>query len=327
MKAIYPVDSGVGESNVLSQQGRYVEAVDKLIEMDRKWLGGKLSPDAEKETFSGPSLDSITKIHLYISLTVIIVMNRVSQYKDTAKLSFEIMEQILASMQDGERDSYQMARYYNVLASYYEWEGEYGKALDTYDKGLKIPEVGESLVSSLLVNQGIAYRMIGKSKSKSEESIDYLEKGIQYNWEGVYAKQIIGNEDQLPVALHNLAETCIELAYRLQNKEEKIDAFQQTYQHSQLGLEINKRINSTKKRGQLLCERFLAVYWLNRLEAPLPASKAEVQQSLLDWVEEKADSEDYDVEIVLDLMLRTDAFTGSSLKMLDEWLRQDLWDL
>lgn len=324
LTAIYPVDSGVGESNVLSQQGRYVEAVEKLIKMDRKWLGGKLSPDSEKETFSGPNLDSITKINLYISLTVIIVMNRVSQYKDTAKLSFEIMEQILASMQDGERDSYQMARYYNVLASYYEWEGEFGKALDTYDKGLKIPEVGESLVSSLLVNQGIAYRMIGKSKWKSEESIDYLEKGIQYNWEGVYAKQIIGNEDQLPVALHNLAETCIELAYRLQNKEEKIDAFQQTYQHSQLGLEINKRINSTKKKGQLLCERFLAIYWLNRLEAPLPASKAEVQQSLLGWVEAKADSEGYDVEVVLDLMLRTDAFTGNSLKMLGEWLRQDL---
>ncbi|MGK0309564.1 MAG: hypothetical protein ACJAYS_000384, partial [Lentimonas sp.] len=38
----------------------------------------------------------------------------------------------------------------------------------------------------------------------------------------------------------------------------------------------------------------------------------------------KADSEGYDVEVVLDLMLRTDAFTGNSLKMLGEWLRQDL---
>ena len=265
LKAIYPVDSGIGESNVLSQQGKYIEAAEKLIEMDRKWLGGRLSPDLEKDTSSSAGIDPITKINLYITLTVIIVMNRISQYKETVKLSFEIMQQILASMQDGERDSYQMARYYNVLASYYEWEGEFEKALETYDKGLKIPEVNESMVSNLLVNQGIAYRMIGKLKSKSEESIDYLEKGIQYNWEGVHAKQIIGNEDQLPVALHNLAETCIELAYRLQDKREKIDIFQQAYQHSQSGLDINQRIHSTKKRGQLLCERFLALYWLNKL--------------------------------------------------------------
>ena len=324
LKAIYPVYSGIGESNVLSQQGKYVEAVEKLIEMDRKWLGGKLSPDdAEAETFIGADLASITKINLYVTLTVIIVMNRVSQYKETVKRSFEIMAQILASMQDGERDSYQMARYYNVLASYYEWEGDLEKALETYDKGLKIPEVEESMVSNLLVNQGIAYRMIGKLKPKSAEAIDYLEKGIQHNWEGVYAKQIIGNEDQLPVALHNLAETCIELAYRLQDKDEKIDTFQQAYQHSQLGLEINNRIHSIKKRGQLLCERFLAIYWLDKLKASLPVDEAEVRQALLDWVEEKVGSKGYDVEVVLDLMLRTDAFTGNSLETLAEWLRQD----
>jgi tetratricopeptide (TPR) repeat protein len=324
LRAIYPVYSGIGESNVLSQQGKYTEAVEKLIEMDRNWLGGKLSPDLKKDTFSGIEPDSMTKIDLYITLMVIVVMNRVSEYRDTVKLCFGIMEQILASTQDGERDSYQMARYYNVLASYYEWEGDLEKALETYDKGLKIPEVDESMVSSLLVNQGIAYRMIGKLKSEAEESIDYLKKGIQYNWEGVYAKQIIGNEDQLPVALHNLAETCIELAYRLQEKKEKIDTYQQAYEHSQLGLDINERIHSTKKRGQLLCERFLALYWLKNMEAPLPSSQADAQQALLEWVKAKAGSKDYDVEVVLDLMLRTDAFAGNSLEMLGEWLEKEV---
>ncbi len=322
LRAIYPVDAGIGEGNVLSQQGKYTEAVEKFIEMDRNWLGGKLFPNAEKEMFNGPSVDKLTQLNLYISMTVVIVMNRVSRYKDVAKSSFSIMEQILASMRDGERSSYQMARYYNVLASYYEWEGDFEKALDTYHVGLKIPEVEQSLVSSLLVNMGIIYRMIGKLKTESETACYFLREGIRYNGEGVDAKQIIGNEDQLPVALHNLAETCIELAYRLEHKSKKIDILRQTYQHSQLGLEINQRIHSTKKQGQLLCERFLAIYWLGKLNEPSPGNSLESEKSLLDWVGSKIDEEDYDTEVVLDLMLRTDDFVGSSLKMLKKWLRE-----
>ncbi len=323
LRTIYPVDSGIGEGNVLSQQGRYVEAVEKFIEMDQKWLGGKLSSNSNANGLSGPNVDSTSKLNLYISLTVVIVMNRVSQYKDIAKRSFEVMRQILTLMQDGERDSYQMARYYNVLASYYEWEGEFEKALDIYDKGLKIPEVDQSLVSSLLVNIGIIYRMVGKSKQDLEAAIPLLRQGIQYNWEGVYAKQIIGNEDQLPVALHNLAETCIELAYRLENNEEKIDTFRKAYRHSQLGLQINKRINSIKKQGQLLCERFIAIYCLKKMEASLPVSLSKVRGPFLEWTTQRLGSESYDVEVVLNLMLCTDDFTGRNIKALTEWLGQE----
>lgn len=322
LRAIYPLDSGIGEGNVLSQQGKYEEAIEKFIQMDQKWLGGKLFPDAQKETFNGPDVDKLAQLNLYISMTVVIVMNRVSRYKDVAQSSFVLMEQILASMQDGERDSYQMARYYNVLASYYEWEGDFEKALDTYHIGLKIPEVDQSLISSLLVNMGIIYRMIGKLKMEPEAAHSLLRKGIRYNGEGVDAKQTIGNEDQLPVALHNLAETCIELAYRLTDKTEKIDTLRQAYQHSQLGLEINLRIHSTKKQGQLLCERFLAAYWLSKLGESLPENSLGIQKSLLNWVVSKASEEDYDTEVVLDLMLRADDFTGSDLKMLEKWLRE-----
>jgi len=324
LRSIYPVGSGIGEGNVLSQQGKYVEAVEKFMEMDQKWLGGSLSTDSVEGIKGGLNVDSVTKLNLHISLTVVIVMNRVVQYKTIAKKSFEVMVQILASMQDGERDSYQMARYYNVLASYYEWEGKFEEALATYDQGLKIPEVEQSLVSSLLVNIGIIYRMVGKSKETFEESLSFLQKGIHYNWEGVYAKQVIGNEDQLPVALHNLAETCIELAYRLEDRAKKIETFQQAYQHSKQGLDINQRIQSTKKQGQLLCERFLATYWLHKLDEPLPTttSLSDARQSFLDWVIRKFSSSDYDVEVVLELMLRTDAFTGKTLKALAEWLGQ-----
>ena len=322
LRAIYPVDSGIGEGNVLSQQGKYTEAVEKFIEMDRKWLGNKLFPEAKKEPFNGPDVDELSQLNLYISMTVVIVMNRVSQYENVATSAFRVMEQILAGMQDGERDSYQMARYYNVLASYYEWKGDFEKAIDTYHIGLKIPEVEQSLVSSLLVNLGIIYRMIGKSRMDPEESCSFLRKGINYNGEGVHAKKIIGNEDQLPVALHNLAETCIELAYRLEDRTEKMNTFRQAYQHSQLGLEINKRINSIKKQGQLLCERFLATFWLCKLGAPSPGNKIEIQQSLLNWIVSNVGSEGYDVEVVLDLMLRTDDFGGSDLETLETWLRK-----
>ena len=162
--------------------------------------------------------------------------------------------------------------------------------------------------------------MIGKQKSALKESIEYLKKGVQLTSEGVYAKRVIGNEDQLPIALHNLAETCIELAYRLEDKAEKVEMFQQAFEHSNSGLGINHRIQSIKKRGQLLCERFLAVYWLDKLSAPLSLSKPEAQQPLLGWVKEKTSAEGYDVEVVLDLMLRTDAFVGDSLESLEEWL-------
>jgi tetratricopeptide (TPR) repeat protein len=247
-------------------------------------------------------------------------MNRIAQYKNTAKRSFEIIDRLLSVLGDGERNNYQLARYYNVLASYYEWEGEFEQALNTYDKGLKIPEVEESLISSLLVNIGIIYRMVGKLKSDPQESIYFLRKGVEYNGEGAHAKEVIGNEDQLPIALHNLAETYIELACRLQPGNEKNHSLQQAYRHSQLGLDINKRIHSTKKLGQLLCERFLSVYWLEKLGVAMFDNQADVQQQLFDWVKQMTATSGYDVDVVLDLMLRTDDFAGSSLEELAEWL-------
>ena len=137
LRAIYPVDSEVGEGIVLSEQGQYVEAVEKLLKMERECLGGKLSPDSSDDQADRLNLTPVSQLNLYISLTVIIVMNRVSQYKAIAKRSFEIMEEILSKMEDGKRDNYQLARYYNVQAAYYEWECDYEDALATYSKGLK----------------------------------------------------------------------------------------------------------------------------------------------------------------------------------------------
>jgi len=323
LRAIYPIDSGIGEGIVLGEQGKYQAAVEQLLKIEREWLGGELSTAAATKP-AGLVADPVTQLNLHISLTVIVVMNRIAQYKHTAKQSLEIMDRVLSLMGDGERDNYQLARYYNVLASYYEWEGAFEQALNIYDKGLKIPEVDESLISSLLVNVGIIYRMVGKSKLDLNESIHYLKKGVEYNGEGVYAKEVIGNEDQLPIALHNLAETYIELAYRLQPGDEKNHALQLAYRHSQLGLDINKRIHSTKKLGQLLCERFLSVYWLEKLGVTMVDNQAEVQQQFLDWIKQKTAARGYDVEVVLDLMLRTDDFSGTCMEELGEWLNLNI---
>jgi tetratricopeptide (TPR) repeat protein len=322
LRTIYPVDSGIGEGIVLGEQGKYEEAVTQLLKMEREWMGGALSDEGSPAETPGerPGIDAVSQLNLYISLTVIIVMNRLQPHLETARRAFEVMRRILNSMGDGERDNYQVARYYNVLASYYEWEGEFEKALETYDKGLKVPEVEEALISSLLVNVGIIYRMVGKKQTETAEAIRYLRQGVDLNGEGVYAKEVIGNEDQLPIALHNLAESCIELAMRLSGTEEKKVSFRQALRHSQLGLDINHRIGSVKKKGQLLAERYVAAWWLRQMDYSEGIHWESFHAELLEWVKKNSGNKGYDIEVVLELMQHTHDFTDPTLAGLESWL-------
>jgi tetratricopeptide (TPR) repeat protein len=215
-------------------------------------------------------------------------------------------------MEDGKRDNHQLTRYYNVLASYHEWTGNYSLAIETYEKGLRIPGVDRSLISSLMVNKGIAYRFLGKESEKESDIFHYLREGILTNLEGVEAKEIIGNVDQLPIALHNLAETCIELAHRLPEGPEKTSYYQKGWTYSQKGLDINEQIHSSKKKGQLLVERFLASMGLAQIQTPEKTTLA--SESLCNWVRENSDKKGYDVDVVLDMLTRIGGYTGNSLE-------------
>jgi tetratricopeptide (TPR) repeat protein len=283
VETISPFKGKVGKARVLEREGKFDEAVTSMIGIRNDWKSGKLQLTVE----SG--------IDLNLDIAWVIVSGRLEDYRTVGREACNEASEALWNKFDTIRDSNRIFWLLNVIANYEEWEKNPQGALNHYKKALRIPGVHQTKLSNLLVNKGIALRQM----HALEESVLNIEKGVKM-------KLAIGDADQLPIALHNLAQTCIELAYATPEKATRIMYFSKANQHVVHGLQIQDQTGSIKKRGQLLAEKFISEFELAKLGEAMEADSAVSLQAVQDWLRnenEAGKSPTYDCNVVINELL------------------------
>ncbi len=282
IKRVYPFRGLIGKARIKERQGNFEQSVQEMLKIRDDWKQKKIT------------LKNKSIIDLNLDISWAIVSGRLVEYESVGREAIAEAGSLLYGDFDSIRNSDQTIRVYNIVANYEEWGGRPEVALINYNKALKIPGIHKSGLSNLLVNKGIALRQV----KKLEESVFYGEQGVEI-------KTAIGDADQLPIALHNLAQTYMELAFSVELKEDKIQYLKKTLQHAQTGLHILVQTGSVKKKGQLLAEKFISEYQLSII------SQKTSEKELIDslemvqyWIKnemQEGKSDVYDCKVVLEL--------------------------
>mgnify|MGYP006276793037 CR=1 FL=1 len=271
LENVFPYRGQMGKARVLERQGNFERAVQAMLSIKTAW---------EKETIS---LHTDALVDLHLNLAWAIVSGRLETQKALGRSALEVAYQHLYARFDEVRNSEQIIRLYNIRANYEEWDNALDKALENYNQALQIPGVPQAALSNLLVNKGIVLRKTGQ-----------LSDAVLFGKQGVDIKSAIGDADQLPIALHNLAQTTLMLGVKNLQKT----TFKQALQAAQQGLTIQAQTGSTKKRGQLLAEQFIACFFLKN-------GQAEAQwHALKEWLKmQQGQTQSYDCWVVLNELL------------------------
>jgi tetratricopeptide (TPR) repeat protein len=267
---IFPFKAQIGLARLAERQGNFAHSEQILGEMIQGYETGKIP------------LSKNSYLDLLLNYAWTIVSGRLNSAKEAGEAALDKLQAGLYSNYDELRNSEQMIRYYNIKANYEEWNGRPEGALQCYDKALQIPGVQRAALSNLLVNKGIALRQLQQ-----------LAEAAAFGEQGVAVKVALGDADQLPIALHNLAQTYLLLVQQSQQVQQAAMALE----HAQHGLAIQARTGSVKKRGQLLAERLVA---LDLLQAPAAERRA-AWQALQDWMRgeiEAGRDQTYDCKVV-----------------------------
>ena len=280
IERVYPFKGQIGKARIKERQGNFEHSVKEMLKIRESFKQEKIK------------LEETSIVDLNLDISWAIVSGRLVEYQSIGRETIADAESLLHGNFDTIRNSNQTIRMYNILANYAEWEGKPEEAIANYNKALQIPGVHKSGLSNLLVNKGIALRKIKE-----------LEEGAFYGEQGVEIKTAIGDADQLPIALHNLAQTYIELAFSIKEKKDKIQYLKKALKHAQTGLDILTQTGSIKKQGQLLAEKFISEYQLSIAKQNI--KKKELLTSLKmvqNWLKNELQSgraNTYDCKVVL----------------------------
>lgn len=299
IERVYPFKGQIGKARIKERQGNFEHSVTAMLKIREDWKQQKIN------------MGNNSVIDLNLDISWAIVSGRLTPYKKVGRETIADAEALLYSNFDTIRNSNQTIRMYNILANYEEWDGKPEEAIAYYNQALQIPGVHQSGLSNLLVNKGIALRQIKK-----------LEEGSFYGEQGVEIKTAIGDADQLPIALHNLAQTYLELAFSIKNTERQIPYFHKALKHAQKGLTIQEQTGSVKKRGQLLAEKFISEFQLFKIHKEGTEKQyLESFQAVKNWLKNELDAQrahSYDCSVVLKELLSL--IEETSFKNIDDVL-------
>lgn len=293
IEMVYPYKGKMNRARVAERQGNFIASMEAMLEIQQQFKNNEIE------------LDKSTVVNLNLNMGWAIVSGRLEQYRNLCAKLLEEAKWLLYADYDKIRDSEQIIRLHNVKANYEEWQGNPNAALENYNKALQIPGITEVQLSNLLVNKGIALRLQGE-----------LVEAAHHGRQGAEIKVAIGDADQAPIALHNLAQTMLMLAFKVNDNKERLELFEQAADYAKIGLNLQKQTGSIKKRGQLLVEYFMGVYRAAKLNS-LEIQKA--WDNVIRWLsiennEGRAESYDNKV-IVQELMV---LLTGDSSMTLEE---------
>jgi len=288
LENIYPARIAIEIADLKDSLGEYREALEILRKTDEEWVK------------SGMIDDRSLVLELYLNIAWVIVSGR---FEDQRKEGYQYLEKtdnILRKLPNTEDYILFLTRYYNTKANYHEWERNYDLAIENYEKALKLP--GTILrKSSLLSNRGIAERLLGKAADDVSERRKHLLASRANIRQAVNMKKSIGEKNQIPGSSHNLAETLLELSSVMDEKEEKLSILQEADDVTAAALAILDELNSQKRRGRLLTERFCAHKLLSDLGEK--SEKELIEPKLRSWLQAE-DKTSYDYRETTRLLQR-----------------------
>jgi tetratricopeptide (TPR) repeat protein len=279
LENIYPAKIAIEIADLKDSLGEYREALQILLKTDQEWVK------------SGVVEDRSLILELYLNISWVIVSGRFEERKKEGYEYLDKTENILRKLPNTENYLLFLTRFYNTKANYHEWEQHYDMAIENYQKALKLP--GTILrKSSLLSNWGIAERLLGKNTKDVDTRRKHFQASRSNITQAVNMKKSIGEKNQIPGSSHNLSETLVELAGITEDKNEKRDILKEADQVTTYALEVLNELKSSKRRGRLLTEKYIAHHMLREMGEE--SSVDEIGVSLAGWFEtEDKGSYDY----------------------------------
>lgn len=182
-------------------------------------------------------------------------------------------------------------RYHNYLALYLDWAGDYPAALDEHRRALAIPGVSGKWYSGTLSNIAYVARKAALS-SAGDPAVcrARLDDAVTAATLAADLKERLGDEDELPVALHNLAVShYCRAVLDDAAAPSRAAALTAAASAAREGLAWLDKIDSDKKRGALLLETLLADHAAGAAtDASVLAALAELPANALAPAERRA---------------------------------------
>jgi tetratricopeptide (TPR) repeat protein len=286
LENIYPTKIAIEIADLKDSLGEYREALQIVLKADKDWVK------------SGIEEDRALIQELYQLTSWVIVSGRFDDHKEEGHQYLDKAEAMLRKLSKNENYILFLTRLFNTKANYNEWEQNYELAIENYEKALKLPST-VLRKSSLLSNRGIIERLLGnKAHDISVKRKHFLESRSNIG-QALDMKRSIGENNQIPGTSHNLAETLLELARITKEKGEQIKVLKEAGQVTSQGLAILLELNSQKRKGRLLAEKFIAHHMLGELGEKSEESR--IRKTLDDWMQNE-DKDSYDYKEVIRLL-------------------------
>lgn len=239
----HPSGTALMKARLLERLGRYHDGLALLVDLERS-LDACAAPDTPE------GRDFALRLALATSWTI--VSGRLESERDYGKQQLQRAGRIVQRVcqAGGNCDPDLLWHYYNNLAQYDEWDGNLDSCIINHLNCRNLPSIELKWTSGTHVNLGIAYR----ERFNRRREVEDLERAVAHASRGVDIKRELGDLDELPIALHNLAYTCL-IQFVARNDP---DALNRARDHADEGLHLLAATGSTKKRGQLLVEAWVA---------------------------------------------------------------------
>lgn len=241
-----PTDPGgtlLMKARLFERMGRYREGLELLDELDRS-----TNVIAQMNT----SGDRVFSLRLALATCWTIVSGRLEAERARGKGQLiragEIVQRICHS--GGSCDPELLWHHYNNLAQYDEWDENLDACITNHVNCQSLPGIEIKWISGTHVNLGIAYR----ERFNRKRNIDDLTSAVTHARRGVDIKRELGDLDELPIALHNLAYTLL-IQFVEQHDPATVEYARASIDE---GLRLLDATGSSKKRGQLLAESWVA---------------------------------------------------------------------
>ena len=292
---IHPAEYAMIGARLLERKGDYPKALHLLLE-------DSALKSLRKQNANDTNFDILLRYQLHLSWTV--VSSRMSDWKKEGLNAVEQARKILADMLVEQRNPFLLWRLHNNCANYAEWDDDLDACLAEHEQCIEIPGVEQKWISGSYVNLGIAYRLLFIKQNDPNT----LQRAFHFGQEGVRLKQQIGDNDELPVALHNVALTWLEGLLSGQDMTPLCEA-QGVIAMTEQGLELLRQASSSKKMGMLLAERFILSV---AADAPQNTTKT-LRRDLEQWLEQPVNRSLSDHQTVTELLRKASEHFGTTL--------------
>lgn len=214
-----------------------------------------------------------------------IVSGRLTDKKQTGMGYLKELSSLIQHYQWNIKDTNELWHFHNNVGNYAEWDDQIDDAIEHHKKALGIPAVDLKWISGSYINLGIAYRF-RYTQSKSTNDLEVAQSNFE---EGLKLKRFLGDNDELPIALHNYAWTLLEFNIGEESAEKRMELAQRALAMVDEGLDILTSCNSSKKLGFLLAEGAIAE---SIIEAPgISNSQPPHQKAFINRFKEWASSQ------------------------------------